>query len=129
MIILDASAAIEWLLRTSKGLRVEAKIFSPNTLHAPHLLDVEIAHAVRRYTLDREVTPAGAEELLWTFRNLRIQRHGHMSLLWRVWELRHNLTAYDAIYIALAELLAAPLLTCDAKIASAPGHHATVHLI
>jgi predicted nucleic acid-binding protein len=130
VIVLDASAAVEWLLRTEKGLRVEAGIFSRRgTLHAPHLLDVEIAHALRRYTRDRRVTEARAEELLQTFGKLRIVRHGHMSVLTRVWELRHNLTAYDAIYIALAEVLAAPLLTCDAKIAAAPGHNATVQLI
>jgi len=130
VIVLDASAAIEWLLRTGKGLRVEAEIFSRNsTLHAPHLLDVEIAHALRRYHRDREVTEARAEELLRTFAELRIVRHGHMALVGRVWELRHNLTAYDAVYIALAEVLTAPLLTCDAKIAAAPGHYAVVELI
>jgi predicted nucleic acid-binding protein len=129
VIILDASAAIEWLLRTGKGLRIEAEIFTRHTLHAPHLLDVEIAHALRRYTRDREVTEAGAKELLQTFTDLRIVRHGHMPLLGRVWELRHNLTAYDAIYIALAEFLAVPVLTCDAKVASAQGHLAVVELV
>jgi predicted nucleic acid-binding protein len=130
VIVLDASAVLEWLLRTDRGLRVEAEIFSrANTLHAPHLLDVEIAHALRRYTRDREVTEARAQELLETFAGLRIMRHRHVSLLTRLWELRHNLTAYDAIYIALAEALNAPFLTCDAKIAAAPGHHATVQLI
>ena len=130
MIVLDASAVIEWLLRTDKGLRIEALIFSlANALHAPHLLDVEAAHALRRYVREREVTEARAEQLLQNLVELRILRHRHTSLLNRVWELRHHLTAYDAVYVALAEALDAPLLTCDAKIAAAPGHHAIVEVV
>lgn len=130
MIVLDASAAIEWLLRTDKGSRIEAKIFSgSNSLHAPHLLDVEATHALRRYVREREVTEARAQEALQNLVELRILRHRHTSLLRRAWELRHHLTAYDAVYVALAEALDAPLLTCDAKIAAAPGHHAIVELV
>jgi len=130
VIVLDASAVIEWLLRTDKGLRIEALIFSlANALHAPHLLDVEAAHALRRYVREREVTEARAEQLLQNLVELRILRHRHTSLLNRVWELRHHLTAYDAVYVALAEALDAPLLTCDAKIAAAPGHHAIVEVV
>lgn len=130
MIVLDASAVIEWLLRTDKGSRVEAQIFSrANTLHAPHLLDVEAAHALRRYVREHEVTEARAEQLLQNLVELRILRHRHTPLLNRVWELRHHLTAYDAVYVALAEALDAPLLTCDAKIAAAPGHHAIVEVV
>jgi predicted nucleic acid-binding protein len=130
VIVLDASAVIEWLLRTDKGLRIEALIFSrANTLHAPHLLDVEAAHALRRYVREREVTEARAEQLLQNLVELRILRHRHTSLLNRVWELRHHLTAYDAVYVALAEALDASLLTCDAKIAAAPGHHAIVEVV
>ncbi len=130
MIVLDASAVIEWLLRTDKGLRIEAQIFSrANTLHAPHLLDVEATHALRRYVREREVTEARAEQLLQNLIELRILRHRHTFLLNRVWELRHHLTAYDAVYVALAEALDAPLLTCDAKIAEAPEHHAIVEVV
>jgi len=130
VIVLDASAVIEWLLRTDKGSRIQAQIFSrAHTLHAPHLLDVEAAHALRRYVREREVTEARAEQLLQNLVELRILRHRHTSLLNRVWELRHHLTAYDAVYVALAEALDAPLLTCDAKIAAAPGHHATVEVV
>lgn len=129
MIVLDASAAVEWLLRTQKGLRIEAQLFShADTLHAPHLLDVETAHALRRYVREREVTEARAHEALQILLELRIFRHRHTFLLPRVWEMRHHLTAYDAIYVALAEALNAPLLTCDAKIAAAPGHYATVEV-
>jgi len=130
VIVLDASAVIEWLLRTDKGSRIQAQIFSrAHTLHAPHLLYVEAAHALRRYVREREVTEARAEQLLQNLVELRILRHRHTSLLNRVWELRHHLTAYDAVYVALAEALDAPLLTCDAKIAAAPGHHATVEVV
>jgi predicted nucleic acid-binding protein len=121
---------MEWLLRTDKGLRIEAKIFSStNGLHAPHLLDIEATHALRRYVREREVTELRADEALQTLIELRIVRHRHTALLRRAWELRHHLTAYDAIYVALAEALDAPLLTCDAKIAAAPGHHAIVELV
>ena len=130
MIVLDASAAVEWLLRTPKGLRIEAQIFShANTLHAPHLLDVEIAHVLRRYVRGHEVTEARAQELLQALLEVRILRHRHTTLLPRVWELRHHLTAFDAVYVALAEALNAPLLTCDAKIAAAPGHRAMVEVV
>ena len=130
MIVLDASAVVEWLLRTERGSRIEAKIFPrTETLHAPHLLDVEAAHALRRYARDREVTEARAEALIQDLLLLRIFRHRHTSLLNRVWELRHQLTAYDAVYVALAEALDAPLLTCDAKIAAARGHRAMVDLV
>ena len=130
MIVLDASALVEWLLRTDKGLHIEAKIFSgTNGLHAPHLLDIEAAHALRRYVREREVTELRADEALQSLIELRIMRHRHTALLRRAWELRHHLTAYDAIYVALAEALDAPLLTCDAKIAAAPGHHAIVEVV
>jgi len=127
--VLDASAAIEWLLRTEKGLLIEKRIFSRgNTLHAPHLLDVETAQVLRRYVRERVITDVRAQETLDDLTDLRLVRHPHTFLLRRAWELRSFLTAYDAVYVALAEALDAPLLTCDAKIAAAPGHHAIVEV-
>ena len=130
MIVLDASAAIEWLLRTQTGIKIDKRIFSPQVpLHAPHLLDVEVAQVLRRYVRDKAITARRGQEALEDLGDLPLNRYPHDFLIPRVWELRATLTAYDAIYVALAELLDAPLLTCDGRIASAPGHHANVDLI
>jgi len=130
LIILDASAAIEWLLRTPAGIRIDKRIFSPSeSLHAPHLLDVEVGQVLRRYVRDKTITAQRGQEALHDLGDLPLNRYPHDFLLSRVWDLRANLTAYDAAYVALAELLDAPLLTGDGGIASAPGHHATVELI
>jgi predicted nucleic acid-binding protein len=128
--VVDASAAIEWLLQTQKGSVIEAQVFSKGqTLHAPHLLDIEVTQVLRRYARERAVTEARAQEGLQNLLDLRILRHRHTFLLRRAWQLRHHLTVYDAVYVALAEALDAPLLTCDAKIAAAPGHHAIVEVV
>ena len=130
MIVLDASAAIEWLLQTTVGKHVEERIFADaDTLHAPHLLDVEVAQVLRRYVAAGVITVYRGHEALADLLDLALTRYPHGALLDRVWELRDNLTAYDAAYVALAEALGAPLVTCDGRIASAPGHHARVELI
>ena len=130
MIVLDASAVIEWLLRTYKGSLVETQMFSKrHSLHAPHLMEVEVIQVLRRYVRERAVTGVRAQGALQTLLNLPVQRHRHPSLLNRAWELRDHLTAYDAVYVALAEALDAPLLTCDEKIAAAPGHRAIIEVV
>lgn len=130
MIVLDASAAIEWLLRTPTGIKIDKRLFSPRArLHAPHLLDLEVAQVLRRFVRDKTITAQRGEEALEDLGDLPLNRYPHDFLLPRVWELRATLTAYDAVYVALAELLDAPLLTCDARIASASGHHANVDVI
>ena len=130
MIVLDASAALEWLLRTQKGSMGEAQMFSgEHSLHAPYLIDVEIAQVLRRYARERAISETRAQLGIQSLVELRLLRHRHTPLLHRVWELRYHLTAYDAVYVALAEALDAPLLTCDAKIAAAPGHHAWIELV
>jgi predicted nucleic acid-binding protein len=129
VIVLDASAAIEWLLQSPAGLRIDKRISSPSQpLHAPHLLDVEVAQVLRRYVRDRTLTEQRGQEALEDFSDLPLHRYSHDFLLPRVWELRATLTAYDAVYVALAEVLDAPLLTCDSRIASAPGHHAIIEI-
>ena len=130
VIILDASAAIEWLLQTPAGIRIDKRIFSPLVpLHAPHLLDIEVAQVLRRYVRDKTIAAQRGQEALEDLGDLALNRYPHDFLIPRVWELHATLTAYDAVYVALAELLDAPLLTCDGKIASAPSHHATVEVI
>ncbi len=130
MIVLDASAAIEWLLQSPVGIKIDHRIFARSeSLHAPHLLDLEIAQVLRRYVRDKAITAQRGQEALEDLGDLPLSRYPHDFLLPRIWELRATLTAYDAAYVALAELLDAPLLTCDGKIASAPGHDANVEVI
>lgn len=95
-------------------------------MHAPHLLDIEFTQVMRRFEQSGSVSSARAVEALEDLGSLRLIRHGHSPLLERVWAVRHNLTAYDALYVALAEALGAPLVTTDRRLAAAPGHGARV---
>jgi predicted nucleic acid-binding protein len=127
LIVVDASAVVELLLRTNTGKRVEDRLFSRGeSLHAPHLLDVEVAQALRRFALDKELSPERGAQALEDLIDLPVHRYPHDFLLERIWELRRNLTAYDAAYVALAETLIAPVVTCDGALASAPGHAARI---
>jgi predicted nucleic acid-binding protein len=119
---LDASALVELLLGTAVGRTVAERIASPAvSLHAPHLADVEVAQALRRLVREGELDVDGAGAALADLRALDVERHAHEPLLDRVWSLRASLTAYDAVYVALAEALDATLLTCDGRLARAPG--------
>jgi predicted nucleic acid-binding protein len=130
VIVLDASAVIEWLFQSPAGIRIDRRIFSgPETLHVPHLLDVEVAQVLRRYVRDKTIAAQRGEEALEDLGDMPLRRYPHDFLIPRVWELRATLTAYDAVYVALAEVLDAPLLTCDGKIASASGHSADVQVV
>lgn len=129
MIVLDASAAVDWLLQTSAGLSIEKRIYSRNeTLHAPHLLDLEVTQVLRRLALQRVVSVYRAEQAVRDLLDLRITRYAHSVLLPRIWQLRHNFSAYDAAYIVLAEKLGVALITRDTRLASASGHAASVEL-
>ena len=111
MIVLDASAVVELLLQTSEGLGVGQRIYSQDELlHGPHLLDLEVAQALRRCVQEAKISAERAAEALEDLQALRLLRHPHHRLLPRIWQLRHNLTAYDAAYVALAEQLHATLL-------------------
>jgi len=130
VIVLDASAAIEWLLQSPAGIKIEKRLFSSSeSLHAPHLLDVEVAQVLRRYVREKIIGAQRGQEALDDLADLPLSRYPHDFLIPRVWELRATLTAYDAVYVALAEALDAPLLTCDGKIASASGHSADVEVV
>jgi len=129
VIVLDASALVELLLGSELGRAVGARIADPELgLHAPHLADVEVAQALRRYVREGLLEAPAAEAALAELRALDLERHSHEPLLERVWALRENVTAYDAVYVALAEALDAPLLTCDGRLARAPGLRARVEL-
>ena len=130
MIVLDASAALELLLGTPRSRRVAQRALVPaETLHIPHLLDLEVAQVLRRWVASGQVGEDRARQALDDLAALDLTRWPHDVPLERIWQLRSNLTAYDAAYVALAEALRAPLLTCDRRLASAPGHHALVELI
>ena len=129
MIAVDASAILEVLLHTDRGVRIEDRLLSRGeSLHAPHLLDVEVAQVLRRYAAAGNVTSERGLQALTDLGDFPIHRYPHDVLLPRIWELRHNVTAYDGAYLALAEALAAPLVTCDGRLASAPGHAARVEV-
>jgi predicted nucleic acid-binding protein len=129
MIVLDASAAVDWLLLTSAGQRIEKRIYSRNeTLHAPHLLDLEVTQVLRRLARQGVISANRADEAVRDLLDLRVTRYPHFAFLPRIWKLRHNFSAYDAAYIVLAEILAAALVTRDARLASGVGHEASVEL-
>ena len=129
MIVLDASAAIDWLLQTRAGRHIEQRIYSRNeSLHAPHLLDLEVTQALRRLAQAGTISPTRADEAIQDLQDLRIARYPHVVFLPRIWRYRHNLSAYDAAYVALAEELDAPLLTRDNRLAGASGHAARIEL-
>jgi predicted nucleic acid-binding protein len=130
VIVVDASVVIEVLLNTSAGIQLAERLFNPGeTLHAPHLLDIEVAQVLRRYMRTRELDAARGLQALDDLVDFPLTRYPHDLFLRRSWELRHNITAYDAAYILLAETLGASLLTRDAALASAPGTHAQIELV
>ncbi len=130
MIVVDASALLEALLRTPAARLVEDRLFAPRqTLHAPHLLDVEVAQVIRRYAANDEIDSERGRLALADLADLPLRRYPHDFLLPRIWDLRKNLTAYDAAYVALAEVLDAPLLTRDRRLATAAGHRAQIELV
>jgi predicted nucleic acid-binding protein len=130
VIVVDASTALEALLRTPAAETVNTRLFdSGETLHAPHLIDVEVAQVLRRHAASGAVEPERCRAALLAWADFPLRRHSHDVLLPRIWELRRNLTAYDAAYVALAEALDATLLTRDLRLATAAGHHARIELV
>lgn len=130
MIVLDASAAIELVLQTPRAERLAARALDPaERIHAPHLIDVEVAQVLRRLVHAKELTAARAGLALADLAELVIERHPHRPFLGRIWNLRTSLSAYDAAYVALSEALSAPMLTCDERLARAHGHSARIEFV
>ena len=129
MIVPDASVMLEVILRTATGMRALRPLLSEDeSLHAPHLLDLEVVQVLRRYLRAGIIDEKRATEALEDYSSFSIQRYPHDLFLARIWELRRNLTAYDAAYIALAEALEATFLTCDRALAKSAGHRANIVL-
>lgn len=125
MIVADASAAVLALLNDGEARRALAT----ETVVVPHLADSEVANALRGQVLRGRVGAVDAERALARWARLGVRRFGVAGLLGRMWELRDNLTAYDATYVALAEALGCELLTADARLASAPGPKCTIVVV
>ena len=130
MIVVDASALLELLLQTPLGTRIEARLFrQDDELHAPHLVDVEVVQGLRRLVRAGEVSPGRADEAIADLADLDLHRHPHLDLVDRAWKLRDNISIYDGVYVALAEAVDAPLVTCDSPLAKAPGHRARIEVV
>ena len=130
MIVVDASALLEFLLQTPLGTRVEARLFrDQDEFHSPHLVDVEVTQGLRRLVRTGEVSAHRAAEAIADLADFDLHRHPHIDLLTRAWTLRENITAYDAMYVALAEALDASLVTCDTPLARATRHRVRIEAI
>jgi predicted nucleic acid-binding protein len=118
--VVDASVVLDALLRRAKSEAVRERLLAGREmLHAPHLLDIEVAHVIRRYAMIGDMDGERGRAALAILAELPLRRYRHDFLLQRVWELRNNFTAYDAVYVALAETLDVPLLTRDRRLATA----------
>lgn len=120
---------LAWLLGSGPAASISRRFEgSGESLHAPHLLDVEVLHGLRRLALRGQMSRTRSDEALQDLLDVDVSLYPHAPLAGRIWELRENLTAYDAAYVALAEALDAPLITTDGRLARASGHRATVEL-
>ena len=127
-LVVDASAVVEWLFRTARGTSFDS-VLRAHELHVPALCDVEVASALRRALLAGSLAIPRAEQALDAYRDLPLERHGHLALLPVMVSLRDNFSAYDACYVALAQRLEAPFLTGDAGLARAVASHSPVDLV
>jgi predicted nucleic acid-binding protein len=131
MIVLDASAAIDLLLNSPpSGARIAGRVAAERTgIIAPHLIDAEVGQVLRRFLLAQEISVQRARAALNDFAQLPIARYPHVPLLERAFALRANTSFYDALYLALAEAVDAPLITCDGSLARIPGVKARVEVL
>lgn len=127
-VVLDASALIAALLPDRKPDDLSRRLSRARVLHAPYVVDVEVASGLRRLVHAGALSADRARDILDETGSLPIRRYPHTPLLDRAWELRDNLTVSDGVYVALAEALRCPLVTCDARLAGAPGHRAEIEV-
>lgn len=128
MIVVDSSALVDSLVGRPPSWPLLTRLAADRDLHAPHLVDVEVLNALRGLVQIGELSDSRAADARTDFARLAITRYPHQGLADRMWELRHNLTAYDAAFVVLSEMLDAPLITTDRRLAEAPGHHSQVEV-
>lgn len=121
MLVLDTSALLAALAEIRPDPALVRRLADDGDLHAPHLIDIEILHALRGLVHAGKLSPDRAEDVRTDAGDLTVTRYAHEPLADRIWALRDNLTAYDAAFVALSEALNAPLVTCDARLAEGPG--------
>jgi predicted nucleic acid-binding protein len=127
LIVLDAAAAVDYTLQNEPHFSwIRERVFADRSLHAPHVIDLEVANALRGLVRGGQTSEYLASIALETLDDLDLERYPHVQLLPRVWALRASLNAYDAAYVALAEVLDAPLVTTDAGLARSRGHRARI---
>jgi predicted nucleic acid-binding protein len=126
MIVLDASCIIDFTLNAEAFPDLQNLIAQNHVIAAPHLLSYEVLNVIRRHTLANACTVERAREAIALFRNLNIKFYEPEIFLDRIWQLRHNLTAYDAAYVSLAEVLEVPFYTGDLRIVKSIGHTAKI---
>ena len=130
MIVVDASVLVDVLLHIGQTDVFERRLLAAGgTAHVPHLVDIEVMQVLRRRTIAGRMAASRGHMAIDDLAALPLLRHPHDHLLPRVWELRYNISAYDAVYVALAEYLGAPLLTRDRRLAAAPGHRVRIDLV
>lgn len=126
-LVLDASVAIEVFSSPEPDPELRRRVLT-GTAAAPELFDIEACNVLRKMVLRGRISASDASGVLQDIRDAPIDRIAHRHLVQRVWELRDNVTAYDASYVALAELIGVPLVTCDARIGRASGHQASIEV-
>ena len=130
MIVLDASAVVDLLLKpAAETNELRARIRAAAVVYGPHLMDAEVANTLRRHVLRGRMDQVSARRALRRLAAMRLRLWPHQPFLGRALALRHQLTAYDAIYVAMAEATGATLLTRDARLAGATGHRARVEVV
>ena len=128
MLVVDSSAVVAALVVRPADEALLDRLASDDDLHAPHLLDVEVLHALRRLVTGGDLSEDRAEDARDDFADLAVTRYPHRPLADRIWGLRHSLSAHDATFVALAEALGVHLVTCDNRLTRAPGHQASVEV-
>jgi len=128
VLVVDSSAVLEALAARDPATGLVERLAEDGDLHAPHLIDTEVLHALRRMLRRGQISGERAHDARTDYTDLALVRYPHEPLNDRVWELRENLTAYDATFVALAEALDVPLVTCDARLAAAPGSRARIEV-
>lgn len=130
MPVVDASVLVDYLAGGEHAESSRERLLgSTEALWAPHLVDAEVGHVLRRAVLTGELRQATARAALEDLADLPLRRAGHVGLLERAWKLRSNVTFYDGLYVALAERLDLTLVTLDARLKTVPGVRAVVAVI